>query len=303
MPRPPFRSAIAALVSALLAGPAPADVQRPLDERATGRLVAEAIAEANPRLKVTFGATQATLTATRPDGRSHAFRLDEIHAQLRTAPNGATRSTLLDDYVARELAIMDELASGKAATGLQVMNAFDPETLLPILRPANSDASWQIPEASHLGFAGGLFILWIQDRTLQVGSFRMTPAPLSAHEARSLNLDRLDLQRLGLANLERRLDRVTQAWDGRFLTLSLDGRFGSSLMLLPRYWQAMAQDAQVLTAAIPQDDALIVIANANPAELSELRQRITRSADAAGVRPLSTDLFRWTGSEWQVLPP
>ena len=281
-------------------GPAWADFPRPFDERATARLVVEALIKSAPDLEIILGATTATVTAYRQGGPGHGFRLDRIHAQLRAEPDGARRQALLDAYVADELAAMGAVEGGTARTALDAAAAIQTDTVLPILRPADPKAPWDLPSQIHLPFAGGLFVLWTQDRTVDMAGVRMTPAPISAHAARVLGLDKLDLQKLGRANLEARLDRLTARREGRLLILSLDGRFGPSLMLVPRIWQGMTQKGQVLTAALPDADELIVLADASTEEIAALRQRLQATADPA---PLSPELFRWTGSDWQVLPP
>ena len=97
---------------------------------------------------------------------------------------------------------------------------------------------------------------------------------------------------------------MTEKRDGRLLTLSLNDRFGSSLLLLPDYWMEMAHEGQILTAAIPRQDELIVIVDVSSAELAELRQRVSAiHADTTDRTLLSTDLFRGAGDDWQVLPP
>jgi hypothetical protein len=99
---------------------------------------------------------------------------------------------------------------------------------------------------------------------------------------------------------------------------------GPSLMLLPGYWNDKA-GGQQLTAAIPTTGAVIWIANATEDEIAGLRNRVIAEHAAAevetvcfrreaecsdwklwgqvdNVEALSPELFRWTGTGWEVLP-
>lgn len=291
------------LVAALLwpLAPAVADIPRPLDERATARLVVAAIAEVDPALKVTLGMRGGSATVVVPGKRPFFVRLDDIHAALRAEPDGARREELLKAHVAEELAELNDLATEKQKLVLDKLLEFEGETVMPILRTPDPKTSWEVPSSAHLPFAGGMVVFWVQDR--EISGTRA--GPILARWMREQGLDKMKLRELGLANLEARLDRVTEARDGRFLTLSLDGHFGSSLMVLDGYWQKMAQDGQVLTAAVPREDQLIVIADATEAEIAELRMSAGATytyCDRCRDDPLSPDLFRWTGTGWEILP-
>lgn len=298
------------LVVALLwpLGPAAADIPRPLDERATARLVVAAIAEADPDLEVVVGARSASLTVKLPGRKSHFLRLDKLHEDLRAEADGKRRQDMLRAYVADELT-MREVASGNRKSAFDQLAAIETDTLIPVLRRVENEESWFLPQHAHQPFAGGMAVVWVQDRDVEIrvqgSAVKFGAGPLLAHSARQAGLDKLDLRKIGIANLEARLDSVTEKRDGRFPTLSLDGRFGSSLMVLDSYWREMARDGQVLTVAVPREDQLIVIADATEAEIAALRQLAGANftyCDTCRDEALSPDLFRWTDGGWQVLP-
>lgn len=282
--------------------PSQADTPRPFDERATARLLMAAFAKADPSLDMAIGSGVASLTVRLANGKAYHPRLDILHAQLRAEADGSRREKLLAAYVAKEMATMGAFAKGSRKTVRETLAAFDPDSVIPILRRSDPGAPWQVPSQVHLPFADDVFVFWLQDRTVKTADFTLTPGPISAHTARALNLDKLKLQKLGIRNLEARLDGVVSQRDGQFVTLSLDGRFGSSLMVMAGYWQQMAAGGQVLTAAIPRQDELIFIANAKVDDLAALRRKVEAERADGGNDLLSPDLFRWTESGWQILP-
>ena len=297
----PARLLPAALIALLFCTPVAADIPRPLDERATVRLMVAAIAAALPEMKVEASTTGAAVVVRSPDKRRRTLWVEDIHAALRAEPDGARREELLASHVAEEVATLNGLATGKQKLVLDALGEIETETLLPILHVPDPGASWELPTNAHLRFTGGMVVFWVQDR--EIAGIR--PGPLTAREVRAAGFDKMELRRIGLANLEARLDCVTERRDGRFVTLSLDGRFGSSLLLLSGYWEQRAQGGQVLTTAIPRKDELIVIEGATAAEIADLRRRAAASHAAAGPADdrLSPELLRWTGADWQVLPP
>lgn len=310
------------VLTLLAAMPAGADVLRPLDERATARLVADEVARQAPgvEVKVHFVAGNAIVSVVR-DGTAVALEADELHTALREAADGAAREALLQDFVRVGLA-------GAGQGGAEAAKVVpDLSRVMPVIRsPAGvlnrGQSNW-----AKAPWLGELLKCWVLDDPR---------APINCIFTRDLlpaGLGKLEIDALGMANLEARMGEAVETEEGRFHLVSLGARFGSSLMLLPEYWQERAAQGQALVAAIPQEDMLIWIADPDPAELAALRALVelsglgptivlggleTWQADAnpaetaafealvamtTGPRgqPLSPQLYRWTGTGWEVL--
>jgi hypothetical protein len=304
-----------------MTGTAGADVLRPMDERATARLLAEEVARQAPEAVVDLGATRAWVVVQMPDGTRRRVTVDKLHAQLREAGDGAARKAILEAFVADLVTAAPQEKGRPAADWSRVM---------PVIRWPAERGNWGQSGWAKAPWVEAFFQCWVLDQD---------GAPISClrpGDLRLARLGKLEIAALGLANLEARLGAVTETTQGRFHRLSLDGRFGSSLMLLPEYWAERAGMGQ-LVAAIPTADLLIWIADPVPAELSALRTLVgmsgmTRNAGIvlggleawqAGASPeekaaydallaligpgekgegLSPDLYSWTGAGWETLP-
>ncbi len=310
MPSRTARALVAALVlllaDALLPLPALAEVMRPLDERATARLIADEVARQllGAEVRASFGTLQPGAGVVW-DGRSIWLEAKEIHQQLRDAKDGKAREAALREYVTDKLALVAGTKAGASKRKL------DTTRIMPFIRSTeNGGAGSDIRRAP---FIGDIYQCWM-----------LAEAPgfscLHTWELPKTGLGRLEITRLGLKNLEARIGEVTETMEGPVHRLRLDPRFGSSLILLESYWKERAAEGSV-TVAIPVEGELWWTLNADAATLVALRQdvrnrfveaervdvvKVLWAGDSTvwmnGLRPLSPDLFRWTGAGWEILP-
>lgn len=289
---------------ALATSLARADIPRPFDERATARLVVAALKKADPDIKINIGIRRFSISTPLPNWQAYEFRLDKLHAQLRGEPSGERREDILNAYIAEQIAYVNGVLAGKIKTLRDRLEEFEPTSVLPVLTAVDPDNAWKTSRSTQMPFAGNIVVMWVQDRSAEIKAGHLIIGPISTKMARKLNLDWVRLQRLGLANLDHRLSQVTERRDGRFRNLSLDGQLGTSLMLANRYWDALSRNGHVVTVAVPREDTLIMITDADVAEIAQLREISQNIYALTQVSPrLSTDLFRWTGNGWQALPP
>jgi len=297
------------LVAVLLwpLGPALADIPRPLDERATARLIADEVMRQAPGAKVrlSFGTLDAGAGVVL-DGRTFLLEAKEIHQQLRDANEGGARAVALREYVTGKLALA---AGTKADAGKRKL---DTTRIMPFIRSTENGGGGA--DIRRAPFIGDIYQCWM-----------LAEAPgfdcLHTWELPRTGLGRLEITRLGLENLEARIGEVTETMEGPVHRLRLDPRFGSSLILLESYWNERASKGSV-TVAIPVEGELWWTLNADAETLVALRQDArNRFAEAervdvvkfswaggstkwmAGLRPLSPELYRWTGSGWDILLP
>ena len=72
-------------------------------------------------------------------------------------------------------------------------------------------------------------------------------------------------------------------------------------MLLPAFWQDKAKGRDSLIAAIPTRETMVWITDASAAEIGEMRE-IVSGIFLSEPYPISSDLFRWTGEGWELVP-
>lgn len=300
-------AAFALAFAMLAATPSAADVVRPMDERATARLIAEEVARQAPEaeVKLSFGTLPPGVSLIR-GGAGIWLDAKDIHSQLRDAKNGDAREAALQEFVADKLALA---AHKKADAGKR---KFDTTQIVPFIRSPEYGGAGPA-DIRRAPFIGDMYQCWM---LIEARGFSC----LATWELPRTGLGRLEIMRLGLQNLEARIGEVTETIEGPVHRLRLDPRFGSSLMLLERYWTERAAEGSV-TVAIPVEGELWWTLNADAATLVALRQEVrNRFGEAergevtkiswgdgsrvwmAGLRPLSLDLYRWTDAGWAVLP-
>jgi hypothetical protein len=311
-PLPTFAVLLAYAI--LLAAPVWPDVPRPFDERATARLIEAEVLRHDPDAEVSFSlTTRQSQIGLFHAGVGRGIFVDEIHQLLREATDGAEREAILQAFVRDMLQTHLQRAAADAS---EVEVSFELTQILPVLRtqqqiayPNGGGDSYRAPAF------GGLIQCWvIYEPQRQLPCF-------ATWQARPLGLGKLEITALGLDNLAARQGDIEETFDGRVRHLTLGPRFTASLMLSTAYWQERATTG-TLVAAIPTDGDLLWIQDATDAEVAALRQRVRLLAEQAErgesevtedvtwggrvgkmrAEPLSTDLYRWNGSGWEILP-
>lgn len=164
------------------------------------------------------------------------------------------------------------------------------ERVHAVLRPADFDAAGAEPLTAP--FAGDLAVFYRvgsgdAPRFVQVGE----PA------AERLDPDLLDIA--AQAALARASGRLVAYGEGVML-LTLDTGEVSAMLLYRPLWDGLAAERAQMVAAVPIPEALLVADAADPAALAELRTYVARS-HGESARPLSAQIFRWTGAGWTPL--
>jgi uncharacterized protein YtpQ (UPF0354 family) len=279
----PLLQSLALLVC--LHGPAFGEIPRPQNPMDTLDMMAEAIRQAEPDLKVEIDRSDLSLKVTAPSGAEIQSFPDNLHIELQAAATGQERDRLLARFI--EVA----LEGLKAA---DADPALDPDALFPILRPRQMLDGSGATTVPSLEFPGDLVILWVLD----------SPTSTSSVTAELLEDNGLDTEKLAekaLDNLARKASDIqTSSEDGMTFVL-LDEYYESSLMLLPDLWQAIDEDLGTVVAGVPSRDLLIYVDGDNPDDVAELRDLVDRTSGQLSY-PVSGDLFRWDGSAWQLLP-
>lgn len=294
-------------------GPADADIPRPLDERATARLIAEEVKRQAPGAKVTLsGKSRNPSVSVLRDGAVVWIEAGKVHPALRAAQDGTAREAELQALVEAALAGRPVPVTLEAKA-----RSVERAPVLPMLRSgAALSREGALVHIVKAPFVGDLVQCWtVAHRDGRRGCMNAR----SQREAGG-GLLREELMVLGLANLQDRVSEIAETVEGRFHRLALGEAYASSLMLLKGYWTERATKGSV-TVAVPVEGDLWWIADATEAELAALRQAVqARHAKAlAGeimwttelkggrltrvLQPLSLDLYRWTGAGWEILAP
>jgi len=120
---------------------------------------------------------------------------------------------------------------------------------------------------------------------------------------------RRDLARLGISQEElhdralqnlRALKLQVQAHQGdRIMMLTAGGDHEAVLLLLPEVWESVSSMVSGrIVAAVPARDVLYVAGDADPDNLTALRQWTSRALEKVD-KPLSRAFLLWTGEQWQ----
>lgn len=288
-------------------GPSQADVNRPLDERATVRLIVDEVARQQPDAVIARSGRHNWIVLHLPDGRKLQLLVAPIHEALRASGTGTERQILLRDFVAKQLLAIQAVSSPAEE------QKFDLSRAMPVLRPFVPPPPPQTLFdylAAMLAPVGRPF----QNGVIQCWTIEALPAGFDCFSAISLNgMAEDDLAQMALVNAQNRADKAFSTMSGPFHKVSLDPKFASSLMFLDEYWDSRAQGKRLI-ASIPTANELIWIAGASDTEIAVLRQR-TSAAYAAGkvarfgptqekvIEAVSPDLYLWTGGGWAVLAP
>jgi uncharacterized protein YtpQ (UPF0354 family) len=114
-----------------------------------------------------------------------------------------------------------------------------------------------------------------------------------------LGVSPYELHEHALANL-RALNLDVRAHQGeRPLMLTAGGNFEATLILLPEFWESIAEMVRgQIVVSVPGRDLLLVAGDADPENLGELR-RVTSNAIERAAKPLSRAFLRWTGTQWE----
>ena len=203
-----------ALIVALTgAGQANADILQPLDAAATARLVAKTINEIEPNREASFdsrmigiGDRHVTLSVKVAGQLSMLAEVNDLHEQLRAAPNGKQREEILLAFVRVRLDQAYGLESGRLIRTIDMLGDFDTNNLLPVISNRYMKHRAELISAVQENFAGDLFVVWAEDRTTRlpqlVEKYGRSGAPLSTWLAQQIGLDKLDLRKLGRSNLK-----------------------------------------------------------------------------------------------------
>lgn len=245
-----------------MTGPAGADVLRPMDERATARLIAEEVARQAPGavVKLSFGTLPPGVSVQRDSGGLWLAAQD-IHPALREAKDGHAREAALQAFVAGKLALADRKTADAGKRKL------DATKILPFIRSPQHGGAGPA-DIRRSSFIGEMYQCWVVMDSTGLNCLTTWQLPRTG-------FGRLEITKLGLKNLEARLGEVTEVVEGPVHKLRLDPWFGSSLMLLDSYWAKRAAEGSV-TVAIPVEGELWWVLNADAATLAALRQEVCR---------------------------
>ncbi len=287
-PRQILKPLSALSLAICLSLPAGAEIARPAGQRETLHLMYEATARLAPDLAVTMNEADLSLAITLPDGGSLALYPDNLDLALRGEENAGARQEIFDKHMASVLGSIRATMDGS-------LNAeIDPSAILPVIRAPEAMAQSDPGQLPQQPFPGGLVQYWVVDDT-------GTTASLNAEDMTTLGMEADAVADLAISNLEERLDKVTFSKDGIYNLAWLDGYYESSLMLLPAFWQDQAKGHDSLIAAIPTRETMVWITDASAAEIGEMRE-VVFGIFQSEPYSISSDLFRWTGEGWEVVP-
>lgn len=245
-----------------MTGAAGADVLRPMDERATARLIAEEVARQVPgaALRLSFGTLPPGVNVVR-EGVGVWLMAKDIHPALRAARDGRAREAVLQAFVADKLALADRKTADVGKRKL------DATKILPFIRSPQHGGAGPA-DLRRSSFIGDMYQCWVVMDSTGLNCLTTWQLPKAG-------FGRLEIAKLGLKNLEARIGEVTEVVEGPVHKLRLDPWFGSSLMLLDSYWADRAAEGSV-TVAIPVEGELWWVLNADAATLAALRQEVCR---------------------------
>jgi len=125
---------------------------------------------------------------------------------------------------------------------------------------------------------------------------------LQEGELKKLEIGEEELRPLAVKNLDRILTRKhLRAGDGVYM-LEVGGNFESSMLLLTEFWSD--QRIQVrgdVVVAVPTRDMVLITGSEDADNLKLLREIAQEGQEQA--YPLSTDLWKFTGKGFVLLPP
>jgi hypothetical protein len=302
---------VAVLLACLTLVPLPvaADAERPIDERATSRLIVAEMQRQAPQAQASVShSSDRPMVVVMSAGVGTSLWAADIHQKLRGAADGAARAAILQAFVTDALVKVAKRAHTPEPS-------FDLTQIMPVLRTQEQIEFISGGSATYRVTAfGGLIQCWV------IYVPKQPRGCLQTSQARQLGFGKLEITALGLNNLEAQQGDMVETFDGRVRHVTLGARFAASLMLSTNYWQG--QGTGKVIAAIPTDDDLFWVEDPSDAELSQLRTRVgelhgratrreippreeidlTAYGLSLGVHPLSTDLFLRTGSGWEILP-
>jgi uncharacterized protein YtpQ (UPF0354 family) len=264
-----------------------ADVPRPETTLDTLMLMDAAIRQADPELNIVVDEGAVNLKVVLPDGTEAAINPDNLHINLQAASDDAARSAVLGDFVANTL----DAVSGMSETSSADMPL---DRVMPVLRAYDF---LQEPEASTLPtteFPGGLTVYWVIDQLTSTQS-------VSDEQLAASGLTQAELGARALENLRKRAEDIQLVDMGGSTGIVLDGYYESSLLLLPEFWQDIDTRLGTVVAAPLARDVVIYLDGDDAAAVANVRD-IVRTQFGQVAYPVSSDLFRWDGDHWTVLP-
>jgi hypothetical protein len=282
----------AAALAAGLACPASSDGQTsaptPGDPQAFTEAFVELCREAAPNLKLKI-VGPLSLQAETPQGEVSAH-LDTVYSACQRDPAGC--GPFLNRMV--DLMAKGFASARSAATLSQVRVTVRPSSYLDEISEAGGKSD-VIAEP----LAGDLWIYVVRDEPTSI-------ATLDKTDLDALKLDAAGALAAGKHNVEATLGAkflagVPQVQPGEGVAGMRGDDYIASLLALPDLWTPLAErfDGQLYVAAPASDYILFADARAtgNAAKIAHDAAVLARAAK----RPLSTDVFEWTPTGWEVV--
>jgi hypothetical protein len=153
------------------------------------------------------------------------------------------------------------------------------------------------PALQHRPLAGGLVILAAIDTKRAIGM-------VTEKDMQALGLSADEVFRLGLTNLSQRLKPLMEV--AKAVQTGQIGHFSgdvynSSRLALLESWSSLAKaQGGKLIVAVPTTDTILYIGDDTPIAIDALRT-LAKNVSARAPNALSTELFRWTPKQWEVV--
>lgn len=124
---------------------------------------------------------------------------------------------------------------------------------------------------------------------------------VSEMRKRELGLTTGQLRQVALQNLRRQMPGISRRVDPPLMAVVTGNHLEACVLLLNEFWCALASEMPGgIVVSVPHRDVLLVTSADSEQGLARLREV---TDDAFGREPthsLSADLFRWTGTGWEV---
>ncbi|MBZ4023355.1 hypothetical protein CKO11_12890 [Rhodobacter sp. TJ_12] len=275
-----MKGAALLLALCLSAGAATADVARPRDLDTLLSVLQNAVIATGDATEVQIRDEKLHLTWK---GTALIADPHNLFMEMQRATNDAERQELVDTY----LAAFDDML--RLDTGILA-----PASLMPIIRPSNFAEHQPKTKAlaSEPWFAG-LSIYLVEDSP-------SSTAYLQASRMQAAGLDFAAAKKIALENLAKRSPRFEPLGPKRW-GLVLDGYYESSLLLDSELWRRMAEDQGEVIMVVPNRDLVVVDASGAPEAVAQLA-RFAQEVNETRPYPVSTYVFGWKGTHWEILP-
>jgi uncharacterized protein YtpQ (UPF0354 family) len=216
--------------------------------------------------------------------------LDRIFAFCRADPAGCSQE--VSHYVKG----VAEIYAAKASKAAHSRPSKEAVRVVVRTQAYVTSSRATFPKGIPKPLAGSLVMLPVIDtpRTIRI---------LMENDLGDLGLSADEVFSLGLANLSHRLKPLMAAKAVRPGQIGHIGGddYNSSRLALLESWSPLAKaQGGKLIVAVPATDTVLYIGDDSPTVIDVLRLLVNK-VSAQAPNPLSTELFRWTPSQWEAI--